>query len=380
MSIRFQSPWPQFRSSVNLQAAKCTPSSGSRHHFALLSAPAKDTVHFGSQGSGITGATGVTAITAEPKNAPEEVQQAIPINTFTQSQPMEATVVRNTVLNPQAPDPDTHEIVFKVDPKFYWEPGQCVKVITNKLNNDNTGLHEAAYSIASHHNPETNELALFVKRLKQRDDKGAINYWGRCSNFLCDSKPGEKIKIYGPQNDTLVLPKRNNINVVAVCGGTGLAPIRAILPDRKVSQGGTMVFYGVKNQENYAYQKDLEEIALQDPSTIKLFVGFSDKSKGATHQTLDNRSDEEQELPELRHLPDVNYRWGGYITESIKENAETVLEQLESPKTYFVFCGSKAMLNGVTEALEKACEATQRDWKQLYAKMISEGRWRVEAA
>ncbi|MBY0403467.1 MAG: hypothetical protein K2X66_06180, partial [Cyanobacteria bacterium] len=223
----------------------------------------KDTVQFGS---------------AQAFCQTAEVEKNIPINIYTPENPLSATVIRNTVLNPHSPEPDTHEIVFKVGEKLIWEPGQCIKVISNKPNNDNNGPHEAAYSIASHHDPKTNELTLFVKRLKLRDDKGNINYWGRCSNYLCDSKPGDKIKLYGPQNDTLVLPKQPNINVVAICGGTGLAPVRAMLPDRTVSTGSTLVFYGIKNQDNYAYQQELESIALDHPSSIKLFVGFSDKT------------------------------------------------------------------------------------------------------
>jgi ferredoxin--NADP+ reductase len=300
----------------------------------------------------------------------------VPIDIYTEKKPLEAEVVRNEVVAQ-----DVHHIVFKVDSKLKWKPGQCIKVKCpdSIKNNAGDGPHIAAYSIFNHYDPEKQELELLVKRLIKPDPNGGEPYLGRCSNYLCDSKPGSKVKLFGPENDTLVLPDPKDepdINVVAVCGGTGLAPIHAELKDRMQSNGTTMLFHGVKNPDNYPYGEELEQIALST-AKMKLFIRFSDKENGLEKASKDNPADTE---PLGLNVPDVNYRYGGYIQASIVEQGREVIKMLEKPDTYFLFCGSNPMLEGTVNALRDACNALGKDWDSLYHTLLAEGRWRVEAA
>merc|ERR1712065_97664 len=58
-------------------------------------------------------------------------------------------------------------------------------------------------------------------------DSETIN--GVCSTYLCDIKPGDKVKITGPVGKEMLLPDEEDANVVMLATGTGIAPMRAYL-------------------------------------------------------------------------------------------------------------------------------------------------------
>jgi benzoyl-CoA 2,3-dioxygenase component A len=217
---------------------------------------------------------------------------------------------------------------------------------------------------------------LLVRRRVKTDAQGQIIHLGRASNFLCDRQVGDTVELSGPQDSALVLPKDPSINVVAVCGGTGLSPVRAMLQDRRTSQGVTMAFYGVNNPAAFICWEEMEEHALQDPD-IKIFTAYSDPPPANPPQAPNNPGDTDPAA--LSGASDVTYRWGVFVQDVMYEQRHKLLQLLENPQTYFVFCGAKPMYQGVLKKLEKACQDTGRDWNQLLSRLQAEGRWRVEA-
>eukprot|EP00966_Prymnesium_polylepis_P080125 1856814-Prymnesium_polylepis.1 len=48
---------------------------------------------------------------------------------------------------------------------------------------------------------------------------------GVCSNFLCDSKPGDELKLTGPSGKVMLMPEKNpKVDLIMVATGTGIAP------------------------------------------------------------------------------------------------------------------------------------------------------------
>ena len=86
------------------------------------------------------------------------------------------------------------------------------------------------YSIASTRHGDDfngNTVSLCVRQLQYEKDGETIN--GVCSTYLCDIKPGDKVKITGPVGKEMLLPEEEDANIVMLATGTGIAPMRAYL-------------------------------------------------------------------------------------------------------------------------------------------------------
>ena len=50
---------------------------------------------------------------------------------------------------------------------------------------------------------------------------------GVCSNFLCDTKPGDEVMLTGPAGKVMLMPEKNPAtDLIMVATGTGIAPYR----------------------------------------------------------------------------------------------------------------------------------------------------------
>ena len=50
---------------------------------------------------------------------------------------------------------------------------------------------------------------------------------GVCSNFLCDTKPGDEVMLTGPAGKVMLMPEKNTeTDLIMVATGTGIAPYR----------------------------------------------------------------------------------------------------------------------------------------------------------
>ena len=50
---------------------------------------------------------------------------------------------------------------------------------------------------------------------------------GVCSNFLCDTKPGDEVMLTGPAGKVMLMPEKNAAaDLIMVATGTGIAPYR----------------------------------------------------------------------------------------------------------------------------------------------------------
>lgn len=52
---------------------------------------------------------------------------------------------------------------------------------------------------------------------------------GVCSNFLCDTKPGDEVMLTGPAGKVMLMPEKNAAaDLIMVATGTGIAPYRSV--------------------------------------------------------------------------------------------------------------------------------------------------------
>jgi sulfite reductase (NADPH) flavoprotein alpha-component len=129
-------------------------------------------------------------------------------------------------------------------------------------------LQPRLYSIASSPKAHPGEVHLCV---------GVVRYntFGRkrggiCSTFLSDRSNGLKPGVFVHSNKAFRLPENGETPVIMVGPGTGIAPFRAFLEERKISgaKGGNWLFFGNPYQaSDFLYADELT--AFQEDGTLQ---------------------------------------------------------------------------------------------------------------
>ncbi|MDF1582343.1 MAG: sulfite reductase flavoprotein subunit alpha [Methyloprofundus sp.] len=137
-------------------------------------------------------------------------------------------------------------------------------------------LQHRAYSISSSGkaNPKTVHLTIGSVRYSShnRDHKGV------CSTYLADlADENSAIRCFFSPNKVFRVPEDNDLPMIMVGPGTGIAPFRAFLQEREFRQakGLNWLFFGDRNAAtDYIYQDEIE--ALQNNKVLnKLDLAFS---------------------------------------------------------------------------------------------------------
>jgi sulfite reductase (NADPH) flavoprotein alpha-component len=106
-------------------------------------------------------------------------------------------------------------------------------------------LQPRLYSISSSHNATPGKLSLTVDCVRYLIGKRKRQ--GLASTFLSERiKPGDKLKVYVQKAHGFALPENSDTPIIMVGPGTGVAPFRAFLHDRKATaaKGKNWLFFG----------------------------------------------------------------------------------------------------------------------------------------
>ncbi len=106
-------------------------------------------------------------------------------------------------------------------------------------------LQPRLYSISSSHNATPGKLSLTVDCV--RYVVGKRKRFGLASTFLAERiKPGDEVKVYVQKAHAFALPQNPETPIIMVGPGTGVAPFRAFLLDRKANgaPGKNWLFFG----------------------------------------------------------------------------------------------------------------------------------------
>lgn len=120
-------------------------------------------------------------------------------------------------------------------------------------------LQPRLYSISSSHNATPGKLSLTVDCVRYVIGKRKRH--GLASTFLADRiKPGDPLKVYVQKAHGFALPADPNIPIIMVGPGTGIAPFRAFLHDRKTTAapGRNWLFFGhQRSASDFFYADEL---------------------------------------------------------------------------------------------------------------------------
>ncbi len=120
-------------------------------------------------------------------------------------------------------------------------------------------LQPRLYSISSSHNATPGKLSLTVDCVRYVIGKRRRH--GLASTFLAERiQPGDQLKVYVQKAHGFALPQNPNTPIIMVGPGTGIAPFRAFLHDRKATNapGKNWLFFGhQRSQTDFFYADEL---------------------------------------------------------------------------------------------------------------------------
>jgi ferredoxin--NADP+ reductase len=292
----------------------------------------------------------------------------IPLNTYKNKEPFTSKVVScKRIVGPQATGETCH-IIFNHEGKMpYWE-GQSYGVLPPGTNPKNGKPNTVRlYSIASSRYGDDmtgTTTSLCVRRATywcpelKADDPAKK---GVCSNYLCDSKPGDEVKLTGPTGKAMLLPEKDaSTDIIMVATGTGIAPYRSFLrrlfvektPYGEVYKGLAWLFLGVANTDALLYDDEWQEILKSHPDNFRLDYALSREQTNADGGKM-------------------------YIQDKVKEYSDEIFDRMDKG-AHIYFCGLKGMMPGITEMLEGVSKSKGLAWEEVQKKWKSNGQWHVE--
>jgi benzoyl-CoA 2,3-dioxygenase component A len=276
------------------------------------------------------------------------------VNLYSVSAPAVATVTGNFRLTEDGASSDIRHIVldFGAAP-FPVLEGQSIGILPPGAGEEGRPHNLRLYSVASPRDGERsgyNNVALTVKRVTEDHVGSPTN--GICSNYVCDLKKGDKVKVAGPYGSTFLMPNHPGSSLLMICTGTGSAPMRAMTERRrrrteKNDGGRLMLFFGARCAEELPYFGPLSKLPQE---FIDVNLAFS-------------------------RLPD---RPKEYVQDLIRKSPEKVARMLADEHCYIYICGLKGMETGVAEAFREVCQSQGMDWDRLQPELLRNGRFHIE--
>ncbi len=191
------------------------------------------------------------------------------------------------------------------------------------------------YSIASSAKEFENQIHLTVAAVRyERFFRTNRNRKGVSSTFLADRANGVDIPIFIQANKYFRVPNDGSIPIIMVGPGTGVAPFRGFLQERRArgDTGKNWLFFGEQHAAtDFYYQDELQEFQQQGILT-ELNLAFS--------------RDQQEKI---------------YVQDRMRENGEKIWQWIDAEGGYFYVCGDASKM-------AKDVDNTLRNIIQQYGK------------
>ncbi|WP_411034834.1 sulfite reductase subunit alpha [Shinella sp. BYT-45] len=184
-------------------------------------------------------------------------------------------------------------------------------------------LQHRAYSISSSPHAAAGRVHLTVASVRYHAD--GRDRGGVCSTFLADRvAEGQTAGIFVSQNKAFRLPADNDVPVIMVGPGTGIAPFRAFLQERRArgARGRNWLFFGDQHRESdFIYEDELAGMS-RDGLLTRLDLAFS--------------RDQQEKI---------------YVQTRMRENGKALHAWLEEGASFYVCGDASRMARDVDDAL-----------------------------
>ena len=156
-----------------------------------------------------------------------------------------------------------------------WRPGALLAALRP--------LAPRLYSIASSPKAVGEEVHLTVAVVDYEAHGSA--HWGAASSLLAATAEDGRLPVFIEPNERFRLPADDSRDIIMIGPGTGVAPFRAFLQERRESgaAGRNWLFFGNRHfASDFLYQVEWQQ-ALQDGSLHRLDLAFSRDSEQKTY-------------------------------------------------------------------------------------------------
>jgi len=301
------------------------------------------------------------------ESSPYSDMSTIPVNTYKAKTPFIGKVKSvKRIVGPEATGETCDIVIDHGGDMPYWE-GQSFGVIPPGVKANGKPQSVRLYSIASSRYGDDmtgNTGTLCVRRATywcpelKADDPAKK---GVCSNFLCDAKPGDDMKMTGPSGKVMLLPESNpETDIIMVATGTGIAPYRSFIrrmfteetPYGADFKGLAWLFLGVANSDALLYDDEWQTVLKENPDNFRLDYALSREATNSKGGKM-------------------------YIQDKVEEYADEIFERLEKG-AHMYFCGLKGMMPGIQEMLASVCASKDIDYEEFIKGLKKNGQWHVE--
>jgi sulfite reductase (NADPH) flavoprotein alpha-component len=188
-----------------------------------------------------------------------------------------------------------------------------------------TKLQPRLYSVASSLKAYPDQVH-FIVDVVRYESHGRLRK-GVCSSFLAERADGAPVPVYPAVAKHFHLPEGSDIPLIMVGPGTGVAPFRAYLQERKATgaKGKNWLFFGSQHQKcDFAYGEEFEALKKEGLLT-RLDCAWS--------------RDQAEKV---------------YVQHKMEENAAEIWKWLDAEGAHFFVCGdAKRMAKDVDATLRK---------------------------
>jgi ferredoxin--NADP+ reductase len=281
----------------------------------------------------------------------------VPFNTYRLKRPASARVLSNERISRSDCDDVRHVVLDLEGLGLKYLEGQSLGVITPGVDDKGHANKLRLYSIASSRRGDDaagRTASLCVKRVVHRDEAGRVHL-GTASNYLCDTRPGDRVAITGPVGKTFLLPNDPASHLILAATGTGVAPFRGFLRhifhERRDWTGQVWLFFGTKTAGECLYRDEFESYR-QYPN-FQLEFSFSREQTG--HD---------------------GYRM--YVHHRMHEQIDPLWDLLDRDTSMLYICGKKGMEDHIEQVLAHRAHADGISWSNFRHLLIESGRLLVE--
>ena len=300
------------------------------------------------------------------KAAAKVAHADVPVNLYKPKAPFVGKVISNDSLLEKGAIGRVNHITMDLSGgDLRYVEGQSIGIIPDGLADNGKPHKIRLYSIASTRHGDDlagHTVSLCVRQLQY--EKGGERINGVCSTFLCDVPPGAPVKITGPVGKEMLLPEDEDVNVIMLATGTGIAPMRAYLrrmfdPGERAKnpdyafRGKAWLFMGVPTTPNLLYEEEFQSYLSAYPDHFRYTKAISREQKNSAGGRM-------------------------YIQHRVAESADEIFSLINLDSTHLYMCGLRGMEPGIDEAMTTAAAARGLDWKTLRPQLKKAGRWHVE--
>jgi len=268
-----------------------------------------------------------------------------------------ATVLSSELITDESAEAEVRELVLEVNAhQFDFEIGQSIGVLVEGPKEFGGSVHHRLYTVADTPLPEKPgkpEITIVVRRCTYIDDFSGEEYVGINSNYICDRRAGDEVRITGPFGLPFNIPDDRHANLLLIGLGTGIAPFRALVKqiyqDADSWMGKVRLLYGAHSGLELLYMNDKRDD----------FARYYDEETFAAIKALSPRPN-----------------WADPIAwdYAIEQRAEEIWNMLSDDHTYVYVAGLIPVRDALDELFGNMCGSTA-GWLKRKAELAEQGRW-----